>query len=394
MPATSICRASSLEPRSGAKPPSSPPPVPRPRSCSVFFSAWKTSAPVRSASRERRRADRHDHELLEVDLVVGVRAAVEDVHHRHGQDVRRVAAEVAPQRQPLLGRRRVGGGERHAEDRVRAEARLVRRAVEVDQRAVEALLVGRVAARDRLGDLAVDVADRLRHALAAERRAAVAQLGRLELAGGCAARHRGAPGRAGAQRELDLDGRVAAAVEDLAGVDLLDVAHGDSFQLRLGVEARACASAAGRPSRGRRRRRARSASCDPPAEPARSRTGARAPGRRASLRATLTAANRTSPTSWKRARRGRPLRRLAARLELAARLDAAAGPRAGSRSPADAARRCTLRACSSAGQVLGDVAEDAALAAGLVALDRVPVAQHLAGASRPRCRRTRAGGGG
>src|SRR3954453_2391885 len=46
----SICSASSLEPRSGAKPPSSPPPVPSPRSPSVFFSAWKTSAPVRSAS--------------------------------------------------------------------------------------------------------------------------------------------------------------------------------------------------------------------------------------------------------------------------------------------------------------------------------------------------------
>src|SRR3954451_23272957 len=50
MPAISICRASSLEPRSGAKPPSSPPPVPSPRSPSVFLSAWKTSAPVRSAS--------------------------------------------------------------------------------------------------------------------------------------------------------------------------------------------------------------------------------------------------------------------------------------------------------------------------------------------------------
>ena len=50
MPSISADSASSLEPKSGAKPPSSPTAVPRPRSPSVFFSAWKTSAPVRSAS--------------------------------------------------------------------------------------------------------------------------------------------------------------------------------------------------------------------------------------------------------------------------------------------------------------------------------------------------------
>ena len=99
---------------------------------------------------EARRADRDDHELLEVDRVVGVRAAVEDVHHRHGQDARRLAAEVAPQRLALLRGRGVRRGERDAEDRVGAEAALVRRAVELDQRAVEAGLVERVAAGDRL----------------------------------------------------------------------------------------------------------------------------------------------------------------------------------------------------------------------------------------------------
>ena len=34
---------------------------------------------------ERGRAYRHDHELLQVDVVVRVHAAVEDVHHRHRQ---------------------------------------------------------------------------------------------------------------------------------------------------------------------------------------------------------------------------------------------------------------------------------------------------------------------
>ena len=55
-----------------------------------------------------------------------------------GRTCARLAAEVAPQRQALLGRGGVRGGQRDAEDRVGAEARLVRRAVELDQRAVEA----------------------------------------------------------------------------------------------------------------------------------------------------------------------------------------------------------------------------------------------------------------
>src|ERR671915_2151841 len=50
MPAMSASRAASFESRSGAKPPSSPTAVERPRSCSVRLSAWKTSAPVRTAS--------------------------------------------------------------------------------------------------------------------------------------------------------------------------------------------------------------------------------------------------------------------------------------------------------------------------------------------------------
>ena len=48
--------------------------------------------------RKRRRAHGHDHEFLEVDVVVGVSAAVEDVHHRSGQSVCAGAAEIAVER--------------------------------------------------------------------------------------------------------------------------------------------------------------------------------------------------------------------------------------------------------------------------------------------------------
>src|SRR5215510_1702213 len=44
---------------------------------------------------ETRRAGRDDHEFLKVDVVVGVRPAVNDVHQRHGQGSRVRPADVA-----------------------------------------------------------------------------------------------------------------------------------------------------------------------------------------------------------------------------------------------------------------------------------------------------------
>ena len=174
---------------------------------------------------EARRADRREHELLHVDVGVGVRAAVEHVHERHRQHVRVGAADVAVQRELGLVGRRLRRGERHAEDRVGAEAALVVGAVEGDELVVEEALVGGVEADDGVGDLGVDVLDRGAHALAAVALAAVAQLDGLVGAGAGAARHDGPAARAGEQLDLDLDGRVPPGVEDLPAHDLDDRAH-------------------------------------------------------------------------------------------------------------------------------------------------------------------------
>ena len=77
--------ASSLDGRSGANPPSSPTAV---DSFAVGERPAKSLVGLRSPPQglgEGSRADGHDHELLEVDRVVGVHATVEDVHHRDRQ---------------------------------------------------------------------------------------------------------------------------------------------------------------------------------------------------------------------------------------------------------------------------------------------------------------------
>ena len=167
-----------------------------------------------------------DHELLEVEPVLGVRAAVDDVHERHRQRPRAVAAEPAVQRSARVCGGRLRGGERAAEDRVRTEPALVRRSVELDQQVVERALIVRVDAGERARDLAVDVRDRFQHALAEVRRGvAVAQLDGLVLAGRRPGRDGRAPERARVEADVDLERRIAPRVEELSRVDVGDCAH-------------------------------------------------------------------------------------------------------------------------------------------------------------------------
>ena len=71
----------------------------------------------------------------------------------------------------------------------------------------------------------VHVGDGVEHALAAEALVAVAQLERLVLPGRRAARHTGPPERTVVEPDVDLDGGVAARIEDLARVHGFDQRH-------------------------------------------------------------------------------------------------------------------------------------------------------------------------
>jgi hypothetical protein len=154
-----------------------------------------------------------------------VRAAVDDVHHRHGQRPRFTASEPAVEGSSGF---RGGGfrdGKRDAEDGICAEPTLVRRPVKLDQQLVDRALVGCVEPPDGRSDLAARVLDRAAHPLPTEGLLAVAELDRLELPGRRAGRH-GRPAEGpGLETDVDLDGRVAARVEDLAGVDVGDRAQ-------------------------------------------------------------------------------------------------------------------------------------------------------------------------
>src|SRR5262249_61069767 len=123
-------------------------------------------------------------------------------------------------RDPATRGRPLRSWERDAEDRVGAQPTLVRRPVELDQHSVESGLVRGVTAPHGVGDVPLDVRDRVRDALAAVRIAPVPELDRLVDAGGRAGGNGRAAERARREPNVDLDGRVSARVEDLAGVDV------------------------------------------------------------------------------------------------------------------------------------------------------------------------------
>ena len=146
-----------------------------------------------------------------------MRAAVDDVHHRHGQRVRPGAAQVAVERRLLRGCRRARGGHRNRQDGVGAQAALVGCAVEVDHGAVDRRLRGGVLAYYGLGDFAVDVAGGLQRAFAeVARLIAVPQFHCFVLAGGRAGRHRGPPHAAVSEMNIRFHRRIPAGIENLS----------------------------------------------------------------------------------------------------------------------------------------------------------------------------------
>src|SRR5436309_458323 len=115
--------------------------------------------------RKRRRSDWHHHELLKIDIIVRMCAAVKDVHHRHGQDVDSRTTQITIERQSERVCAGASGGHRYGQDRIGSKTALVLRAVELDHLSVKRTLVSGVHPPEGLGDLTIYVFDGPQYAL-------------------------------------------------------------------------------------------------------------------------------------------------------------------------------------------------------------------------------------
>ena len=162
----------------------------------------------------------HGHKFLHVHGIVGMRAAIQNVHHRHGKRiagrVARKPREIFVQRLPRSRSGRARGRHGNGEDGVRAKIPFVRRAVGFDHAVVDRSLVGGIEASYRAGNLAIHAGDGLAHALAEVARfIAIAQFDGFVLAGGRARGHCGAARCAAFEDDIRFHGRIAARIQNL-----------------------------------------------------------------------------------------------------------------------------------------------------------------------------------
>ncbi len=110
--------------------------------------------------------DRHDHEFLHINRVVGMGTAIDDIHHRHRHGAGRGTTNIAIERQTGIFCRCLGNREADAEDRIRAEIALVVGAVEGEHHLVDDDLLMGIHAEQRILNIGIHRIDRVLHALA------------------------------------------------------------------------------------------------------------------------------------------------------------------------------------------------------------------------------------
>ena len=191
-----------------------------------LFESMKDFGAVAHRFLKRRSPCRNNHEFLQVEVVVGVRTAVDDVHHRHRKLHGTHAAEIAVKGEPRLFGRSARHGHRDGENGVRAEAGLIVRTVQLDHRSVDEFLIARFEPQDRVGDFAVHVHHGLQNALAAVALlVAVSEFNRFAHTGGGARGNRRPGDDAAFQIHLGFDRRIAAAVQHFATDDINNGTH-------------------------------------------------------------------------------------------------------------------------------------------------------------------------
>ena len=132
---------------------------------------------------EALRAHGHDHELLKIDVRIGMRATVQYVEHRRGKHAGVHAAQVAIERNLQCLRHGAGRGHRNSQNCIRTELALIRRSIERDHRLVNEPLIGRVHAFELRRNHRLHIGYGLQHAFAeVVALIAVAQLNGLMLA--------------------------------------------------------------------------------------------------------------------------------------------------------------------------------------------------------------------
>ena len=191
-----------------------------------LFQSMKDLGAAAKRFAESRQTGRDNHEFLDVEVVVGMSAAVHNVHHRNGQRKAVDAAEITIQRKSAFFSSCACYRQGNSQNGVGAEAGLIRGAVELDHGAVNFRLLAGVVTDNFIADFVVDVGNGLKNTFAVIAGSiAVTKLNGFAAACGSTARDCCASDHAGSKNDLGFNGRIAAGIQYFTTKDFNNFAH-------------------------------------------------------------------------------------------------------------------------------------------------------------------------
>ena len=172
---------------------------------------------------EALRTDRHNHEFLYVNIIRGMCAAVQNVHHWHGQLVRLHATNVAIQRHIERRSSRARRSQRYRKNCICTQLGFILAAIDLQHLAVNFFLRKRVHSNQRSGNRLVYIANSLQNALPAiALRVAVAQFMRFINARRCTGGNQCRSLCSTLEYNLRLHGRIPTRIHHFSGNNLCD----------------------------------------------------------------------------------------------------------------------------------------------------------------------------
>ena len=165
----------------------------------------------------------HDHEFLEVDGTVRVRAAVENIHHWNGQKIcgriRGIPGKIFVERLLQCDGSCARCGHGHSQNSIGAQPRFRRRAIQRNHFVIEGTLLGSIQAGHRFANFAVGIRNCFQNSFAhIARLVSITQFQRFVLASGRARWNRRSADCAGRQRYIGFHSGIAARIDNLARV--------------------------------------------------------------------------------------------------------------------------------------------------------------------------------
>ena len=179
-------------------------------------------------------AQRDDHKFLDIDIIGGVAAAIQNIHHGAGQSgpPPRKAGEVLPQRQAAGSRGGVGHGQADPQNGIGAEVRFISGAIRFAEDAVNGFLLGSIPPDEGPGQFVINGMDGGAHPFSAVTGwVAVPFFAGFVPAGGSAAGDGCDAYGTALQGDLHPDGRVAAAIQNFEALYFGNGGMGHGFLL-------------------------------------------------------------------------------------------------------------------------------------------------------------------